>query len=171
MVCLIGELPANFTAQSHSHGAFLGIAEHAYEIAIDAMRKQKRLGQPVSESPGVQQTVGEMTIELAKCQSILQQAGIRVDEWLAEAAINPPTKASAHNLMKDYQSAKWVVNRGAIEIVDKAMDLVGGGGFMNSHPLARLYRDVRAGPFMQPHSPTEIRSYVGQVALGILPES
>lgn len=151
-------------------GAFLGIAEHAHEIAMAALATQTRLGRKVSESAGVQQTVGEMEITLATCRSVLQQAGAGVDRWLDHAARNPPTLATAHNLMKSYQSAKWVVNRGAIEIVDKAMDLVGGGAFMSAHPLSRLYRDVRSGPFMQPHAPTEIRGYVGQVALGLFPE-
>ena len=73
--------------------------------------------------------------------------------------------------MQSYQAAKWVVNRGAISIVDKAMDLAGGSGFMAGNPLSQLYRDVRAGPFMQPHAAVDIRGYVGQVALGIYPES
>ena len=150
--------------------AFLGIAEHAYEVTMTALSKQTRGGDPINRSAGVQHTVGEMEIELAKCRSILQQAGIGADEWLQEAQESPPTLPDAHNLMKDYQSAKWVVNRGAIDIVSKAMDLVGGGGYMNSNVLARLYRDVRAGPFMQPHSPLELRAYVGQVALGLLPD-
>lgn len=150
--------------------AFLGIAEHAYEVTIAALAGQTRAGKAVRESPSVHNAVGEMQIELAKCRSILQQAGIGTDRWLQAALATPPTLADAHQLMMDYQSAKWVVNRGAIDIVSKAMDLVGGGGYMNSHVLARLYRDVRAGPFMQPHSPVELRSYVGQVALGLLPE-
>ena len=80
------------------------------------------------------------------------------------------TYQQGHELMKDYQSAKWVVNRHAIEIVGQAMDLCGGGGYLARNPLSRLYRDVRAGPFMQPFSPTEARDYVGQVALGRYPE-
>ena len=132
---------------------------------------QKRLGEPVNRSSGVQQMVGEMEIELASCRSILQRAGNDVDEWLESASQTPPTIEQAHHLMKGYQTAKWVINRGAINIVDRAMDLVGGAGFMSSHPLSQLYRDVRAGPFMQPHAPTDIRGYVGQVALDQFPEA
>ena len=79
------------------------------------------------------------------------------------------TYEQGHELMKDYQSAKWVVNHNAIEIVSQAMDLAGGGGFTARNPLSRLYRDVRAGPFMQPHSPIDAREYVGRVMLGDLP--
>jgi alkylation response protein AidB-like acyl-CoA dehydrogenase len=112
-----------------------------------------------------------MEIELAKCRAILQLAGARVDEYLAQDQSAEQALAAAHELMKDYQCAKWVVNQGAIDIVSHAMDLVGGAGFDNAHPLARLYRDVRAGPFMQPYSRPEARGYVGKVALGLLPDA
>lgn len=148
-------------------GAFLGIAEAAYSLALERVKKQTRVDQPVSAAPGVQTLVGEMDIELAKCQTILAAAAVRMDEFLDST--DKPTLASAHELMRDYQAAKWVVNRGAIDIVSKAMDLLGGSGYTNSHPLARLYRDVRAGPFMQPFAPTEAREYVGQVVLGMPP--
>jgi alkylation response protein AidB-like acyl-CoA dehydrogenase len=152
-------------------GAFLGIAEYAYELAIDAVNKQQRLGEPVNARPGIQHLVGEMDIELAKCRSILQQTTRGVDEFLLRYGNRQPPVEAAHEIMKDYQAAKWVVNRGAIDIVSKAMDLFGGAGFMSSQPLSRLYRDVRAGPFMQPYSPTEAPAYVGQVALGLLPDA
>ena len=66
---------------------------------------------------------------------------------------------------------KWIVNTNAIDVVSKAMNIVGGSAFMAGHPLSRLYRDVRAGPFMQPFSPTDAREYIGKVALGIYPEN
>ena len=72
--------------------------------------------------------------------------------------------------MRDYQCAKWTVNQNAISIVSRAMDIVGGSAFTSRHELSRLYRDVRAGPFMQPFSPTELRMYVGQVAAGLPPD-
>ena len=121
-------------------------------------------------NPGVQQVVGELEIELTQCRATLAQAGLGVDDWLRRAVPNPPSIEAAHELMQSYQAAKWVVNRGAIAIVDKALDLAGGSGFMTSNSLSRLYRDVRAGPFMQPHAATDIRGYVGQIALGMYPE-
>ncbi len=151
--------------------AFLGIAEHARELALASLATQKRLGELVRNNPGVQQVVGELEIELAACRGTLAQAGLGVDAWLQDAAATPPTIESAHELMQTYQAAKWVVNRGAIAVVDKALDLAGGGGYMSGNALSRLYRDVRAGPFMQPQAAVDIRTYVGQVALGLYPDS
>ena len=55
-------------------------------------------------------------------------------------------------------------------LTDAGRRLYDGAAYMSGHALSRLYRDVRAGPFMQPFSPTEAREYVGRVALGLHPE-
>ncbi len=151
-------------------GAFLGIAEAAHSLALAQLATQKRLGAPAHSHTGVQHLVGEFDIELAKCQATLSAAAQSMDRFMNDHTARRPTIEAAHGLMRDYQAAKWVVNRGAIDIVSKAMDLLGGAGYTNRHPLARLYRDVRAGPFMQPFAPTEARQYVGQVALQQWPE-
>ncbi len=151
-------------------GAFLGIAEAAHELALEKIQSQKRVTTPVNQRSGVQHHVGESEILLAQCRSILSAAGRATDDFLDAHAATPPSMAACHQLMQNYQAAKWVVNRGAIDIVSRAMDLLGGAGYTNAHPLARMYRDVRAGPFMQPFAPTEAREYIGKVALGLWPE-
>ena len=144
-------------------GAFLGIAQSAYDLTLASLA-----GKPErSASSGVQHTVAEMQIKLATCHSLMSQMGRRLDDFMAGDA---PDWESGHELMKDYQNVKWVVNRQAIEIVSSAMDLGGGGGYVAANPLTRLYRDVRAGPFMQPYSPVDAREYIGKVELGQFPE-
>ena len=148
-------------------GAFLGIAETAFQYALDG----QAAAQDSKPRPGVPSALAEMEISLATAQSILARLGTRLDDFMTASNDGATaTYEQGHELMKDYQSAKWVVNRHAIDIVSQAMDLGGGGGFMARNPLSRLYRDVRAGPFMQPYSPIDARDYIGRVALGIYPD-
>ena len=153
-------------------GVFLGIAERARELALagaQAATKTKLDGALASAS-GVQHLLGEIDIELAAARAVLGEAARRLDTALAEPGGGRPSLEVAHGHMRDYQAAKWTVNQRAIRIVSRAMDVQGGTAFMGHNELSRLYRDVRAGPFMQPFSPTETHEYVGQVALGLYPE-
>lgn len=148
-------------------GAFLGMAEAAQEFALAALAKSKGPARS-----GVHHAVAEMEILLAMSQSLMSRMGQRLDEFMA--ATNggaDATMEESHELLKDYQSAKWVVNKNAIDIVNHAMDLAGGGGYLARNPLSRLYRDVRAGPFMQPLSRIDAREYMGRVMLGDYPEN
>ena len=153
-------------------GAFLGIAERARELAVTGARAQTKpkYDGAVANAAGVQHLLGEIDIELAAARAILSDTTRRLDEFLASPAGESPSLEAAHDCMRDYQCAKWIVNQNAIGIVSRAMDVCGGGAYMSGHELSRLYRDVRAGPFMQPFSPTEAREYVGRVALGLHPE-
>ncbi len=153
-------------------GAFLGIAERARELAVAGARAQTKpkYDGAIAQAAGVQHLLGEIDIELAAARAILSDTTRRLDEFLAGLAGESPSLEAAHDCMRDYQCAKWIVNQNAIGIVSRAMDVCGGGAYMSGHELSRLYRDVRAGPFMQPFSPTEAREYVGRVALGLHPE-
>jgi len=149
-------------------GAFLGIAEHAFEIAVASATKTKKEAKPRhADRSSIQTMIAEIEIALATARSILAQTGRYADDFLAEHASKKLTLEAGHELLKNHQSMKWVVNKNAIDIVSKAMDIVGGSAFTASHPLSRLYRDVRAGPFMQPYAPAEAREYIGKIALGI----
>ena len=133
-------------------GAFLGIAETAFQYALDA----QSTAQSAKPRPGVHHALADMEISLAKAQSILARLGTRLDDFMAAT-----TRGA---------TAIWVVNRHAIDITSQAMDLCGGGGYLARNPLSRLYRDVRAGPFMQPYSPIDAREYTGKVLLRACPE-
>ena len=165
---LMGRTLANLTLV----GVFLGIAERARELAVEGAQRQTKPkhGGALANAAGVQHRIGELDIELAACRAILSETAARLDAFLAETGPGGIGLEDAHACMRDYQAAKWVVNQGAIAIVSAAMDVCGGGAYLAAHELSRLYRDVRAGPFMQPFSPTEAREYVGRIALGLYPD-
>ena len=81
----------------------------------------------------------------------------------------PPTAASRAALFAEAQAAKTFVNEAAARIVDRALALSGGAGYRNGHPLARAYRDVRAGAFMHPLGANRAYDFLGHVALGADP--
>ena len=153
-------------------GAFLGIAEHAHELALIAAKEKSKSIRPSNmELPGIQHIIGEMEISISTTRAMVGQMGQIADDFLKKYKNQKIPMEQAHELLKDHQNMKWVVNRKAIDIVNKALDVVGGSGYLDKNTISRLYRDVRAGPFMQPYAPSESREYIGKVVLGIYPEN
>ena len=72
-------------------------------------------------------------------------------------------------IFAEVQATKTFINEAAVRIVDRALSVAGGAGYLNGHPLARAYRDVRAGSFMHPLGANRAYDFVGQVALGADP--
>ena len=95
----------------------------------------------------------------------LSRAAALVDE---HCAAHPARTASPTTcaLFAEAQAAKAFVNEAAARVVDRALALSGGAGYLNGSPLARAYRDVRAGSFMHPLGANRAYDFLGQVALG-----
>lgn len=149
---------------------FHGIAEAAYGHAVHAaMTRKRRRETPMREIPAVQAAIADLEIQIAASRGILERACALADERFAPGQ-PPPELAELQQLMKEVQAAKFFVNRTAIEICDKALALTGGAGYLNRSPLSRLYRDVRAGPFMSPLTAGDGLEYIGKVALGLDPD-
>lgn len=151
--------------------SFLGIGESAKDLAIQKIKSQRKgpSRKLLAERLPIQQLVAEMEIDISVCRSMLDRIGGIADVFLKTYLENDAPSEEANNLMKEVQCMKYVVNRKAIEIVDRAMIVCGGAAYMSKHPLSRLYRDVRAGPFMQPFAPYEALEYIGKVTLGFEP--
>jgi alkylation response protein AidB-like acyl-CoA dehydrogenase len=149
-------------------GAFVGIAEAAREYIVELLRKRTKqpTGRPLAERHGIQHGMAELDLGLNTCRAHLAWMGTHVDRVLVDRPVTSVSMEDLHELMAVGQASKLVLQRTAIDVVDKAMQLSGGAGYLNSSPLARWYRDVRAGPFMQPLSVNEAHEYIGRVALG-----
>jgi len=140
----------NLVAGLFHASASLGIAESAASVAARAIAAR---GEPDGRTRSL---VAENAIELGACRATLSRAATLVD--------GPHEDLVA--LFAQAQAAKTFVNEYSARIVDRALALSGGAGYLNGHPLARAYRDVRAGSFMQPLGASRAYDLVGDVALG-----
>jgi len=148
--------------------AIAGAATAARVLARDRVRTGTRVGtNTLATRPGVQVSLGELEAEHYALAAVLERLGRDMDR----SAASPPTDIDeAHAVMARYQAAKLTVNRLSVSIVNRAMDLGGGASYVDDHPVASRYRDVRAGSFMQPFSPHEALAYLGSVAAGTKPD-
>ena len=140
--------------------AFLGIAESARNIVLKTLAAR---GQ--TSRYAIRHLVAEMEIDLATARATLERAAAHADALLEGNPVDLPLDDLQH-VAKDFQCAKWFVTRKAVDIVDRALTASGGSGYLSRNPLSRLYRDVRAGPFMQPFSPNEAFDFIGGITLG-----
>ena len=110
--------------------------------------------------------VADNAVDLAAARGVLSRAAALIDE---HRAANPASDGSAEQLgalFAEAQAAKAFVNEAAARIVDRALALSGGAGYLNGSPLARAYRDVKAGAFMHPLGANRAYDYLARVALG-----
>jgi alkylation response protein AidB-like acyl-CoA dehydrogenase len=153
--------------------ASLGVAEAAHALATKSAATQRkgRHARPLAERPTIQLLAAENAIDMSAMRAVFDRAALLVDRYFAAhaAAISPDEEVRA--VFTETQSAKTFVHLAAIRIVDRAMTMSGGAGFMSKHPLSRLYRDVRAGPFMHPLGVNVAYEFIGQVTLGLEPKA
>jgi alkylation response protein AidB-like acyl-CoA dehydrogenase len=154
-------MDTNLSAGLFHASASLGIAEQAQRIATAALAAR-----PAAGLDGRGQTlVAESAIALVACRGALSRSATLVEDHHArEDGPKDPGRVTA--LFAEVQATKAFVNEAAVRVVDQALALSGGAGYRSGHPLARAYRDVRAGAFMHPLGANRAYDFVGSVALG-----
>ena len=152
----------NLNAGAFHAAASVGIAEAAHHEALAALASRGG----VVDSPRAQTLAAENAIELSAVRAVFGRAGALLDEHDVRSAGAPVADEKVAALFAEVQSAKTFVNEVAVRVVDRALALAGGAGYMSRHPLSRAYRDVRAGAFMQPLSAARAYDFIGRLAVG-----
>jgi alkylation response protein AidB-like acyl-CoA dehydrogenase len=139
---------------------YTGVATAARNFAVEYAKNRRPsvLERPISHLPAVQFAVADMDIMLATSRALTRQI---CDEWL---------RGEHHDVsgMARVMQAKYYATPTAIDVVNKAMGVVGGLGLYKKTPLERYYRDVRAGTF-HPINQDVTREWIGKAAFGIDP--
>src|SRR5215208_705287 len=150
----------NLVAGLFHAAAALGIAESAHALVAAQVRRRDEI------DPHAQMLAAENVVELSACRAVLSRAAALVDEQYERNPTSPPPAEELTSVFAEAQSAKAFVGNVAVRIVDRALALSGGAGYLNGSTLARAYRDVRATAFMHPLGVNRAYAFLGQLALG-----
>lgn len=121
---------------------YLGIAQGARREALRfaAAYQPNSLTHPIIELPHIQHKIGQLEMELTTARHFLYSVAAR---W--EQLERPLTDSDLAGIAPDLGAAKTFAVQNALSIVDTAMRIVGVHSLASSHPLSRMYRDVRFG--------------------------
>ena len=105
----------------------LGIAEGAYELALDYAQTREQFGRPICEFQGLQWMLSDMSIGLAAAQALIYKAA-------AGDGFPDPLEAA---------QAKILASETAIKVTNDALQVFGAAGYSRNLPLERMVRDAR----------------------------
>ncbi|NEA45663.1 acyl-CoA dehydrogenase family protein [Streptomyces sp. SID10815] len=147
------ELPGRAVSTVAMLGIYLGIAERAAELAAKAAARHRARN---AVTTGAGALLADVHTRLHSVRAVVAHTTEAVEHGVTGDPVA---------LMRDFQAGKQFVNEQACLVVDRCLSLVGGGAYMAGHELARLYRDVRAGGFMQPYSPPDAISFLAETSV------
>jgi alkylation response protein AidB-like acyl-CoA dehydrogenase len=140
--------------------ASVGIAEAAHNAAIRRLASQVQLRAPERV------LVADNVIDLVALRATFGRAAELVEVFQQAHCASDATTNELTTIFAEVQAAKAFVGTAAGRVVDRALTLSGGAGYMRSHALSRAYRDVRAGAFMQPLGLVRGYDFLAQASLG-----
>jgi len=108
----------------------LGGAQRCLDEAVNYTRDRKQFGQPISDFQSVQFTLADMETELQAARMLLYTAAAKVTSGAPDRT---RFAAMAKRLATDTGSA----------VVDRALQLHGGYGYLQDYPIERFWRDLR----------------------------
>ena len=107
----------------------VGIAQSAYEHALDYIQRRDAFGQSLSNFQGIQWNISEMATSVHAARLMTLQAASLRD--------------AGKPFIKEASMAKLYGSRVAVELADKAVQLHGGVGYLSPSPVERIYRDAK----------------------------
>ena len=108
----------------------LGGAQRCLDEALRYTKERKQFGQPIADFQATQFTLADMETELQAARTLLYAAAAKVSDNAADK-----TKFAA--------MAKRLATDTGMAVVDRALQLHGGYGYLQDYPIERFFRDLR----------------------------
>lgn len=131
----------------------VGLAEMALELACRRATEREAFGKPLASLGGNRERIADARIAIDQARLLVLHAAWKLDSFGAAGSLS------------EVSQIKVAVPNMAQQVVDMAMQLHGGGGFSQDHPLAAAWAGARS--LRMADGPDEVhRGVVARLELG-----
>ena len=109
----------------------IGLAERALDLLCQRALQRVTFGKPVAENANIQDWIAESRIELEMVRLLTMKTA-----WLMDTVGNRHARV-------EIAAIKVAAPQVALKILDRAIQVHGGGGVSSDFPLAQMWADVR----------------------------
>lgn len=110
----------------------LGAAIRAAEIANAHAAQRVQFDRPIRDFQAIEFMLADMAVEIMAAKSMVYRVAWEIDRGLDRKLVH--ARASAVKLFASEMAGR---------VIDKALQILGGRGYMRENPVERLYRDIR----------------------------
>lgn len=107
----------------------LGIAEAAFEAAVQYAQTREQFGAPIASKQAIAFKLADMQLSLSAAELLIFQAAWRRDQGLPYS--------------RQASEAKLFASEAACSITDEALQIFGGYGYTKDFPVEKYFRDAR----------------------------
>ncbi len=111
----------------------MGASARALELSLDFAKRREQFGKPIVEFQAIEFMLADMAAEIMAAKSMLYRVC-----W--QAARGGISRKELHALAS---AVKLLCSETAGRVIDRAVQVHGGRGYMREQPVERLYRELR----------------------------
>ena len=111
----------------------MGASARALELSLAFAKERRQFGKPIVEFQAIEFMLADMAAEIMAAKSLLYRVC-----W--EAARGDADRKQTHAMAS---AVKLVCSETAGRVIDKAVQIFGGRGYMREQPVERLWRELR----------------------------
>ncbi len=108
----------------------LGLAQGAYEYALGYAKERHAFGRAIADFQAIQFMLADMATQIAAARLLVYQSAQKYD-------------AGRPDLTYHASLAKLFATDTAMRVTTDAVQILGGAGYVNEHPVERMMRDAK----------------------------
>jgi alkylation response protein AidB-like acyl-CoA dehydrogenase len=130
----------------------VGICQGCVDASVTYAKERQQFGRPIASFQLVQQMIADMVVDTEAARGLVWRAG-----WLKDLGKPSTTETSI---------AKLFATEAAVRSANQAIQVHGGSGYVDDHPVERYLRDARVTTLYEGTSQIQ-KLIIGRAATGV----